>query len=100
MFAEDMVYNRNEKGNTSCIVRMQIRKIDSGGYAPTARSFAFEVSIKYGHRRETKSLDNFEPFCRKFKVISVITDEDTTASNAPVTVASFTEKFYGIVERG
>ena len=83
MFAEDMVYNRNEKGNTSCIVRMQIRKIDSGGYAPTARSFAFEVSIKHG-----------------LKVISVITDEDTTESNAPVTVANFTEKFYGIVERG
>ena len=86
---------------------MPIWRIDSGRsatralkFAQTARSFAFEVYVKHGHRRETKSLDRFEPFCRKFKVISVITDEDTTESNAPVTVANFTEKFYGIVERG
>ena len=85
---------------------MPMRGVDSGGSspralesAPIAGSLALEVPVEHGHRTETESLYSFESFGSEIERIAGITDEDITAKNAPVAVASFPEEMSGMFKR-
>ena len=85
---------------------MPVRRVDSGRSstrtlesAPFESSIALEVSVKHGHRTENESLYSFESFSGEVEGITMITDEDITAKNAPVAVARHLKEMSGMFKR-